>query len=197
MERHSIVMTNKDLLGVLAGFSYQLPSILLDGTPLPSKDILMLRKKSRLFPWRTLYHNLQLTLSYSQQEVPDPAEYLHTLLKEYGLLEYQHCFPFLLSPALQYRASLLQALLQKPAVICFYFTFDHLDLEEQSRILHSMRHFLQKEKQPAILITRQIAAALHFADQILLPGTDTARLTVERDLHKDYNHIHSLLSSSQ
>lgn len=194
MERHSIMLKEKDLTGILIPPAYRLPSIILDGAVLSDKDIITLEAKIRLFPWRTLYSNLMLPMQTDGKDTKQSKENLHHMLEQYGLLEYQHSYPFLLSPAMQHRAALVQALLQKPALVCFSCTFDNLDASDQIRIIRDIRQILKNEGQTALFLTRQIPLSLLFSDQILLPGPSPTLFPVDRRneadlMRNNYNSI--------
>lgn len=199
MEHHPICLTSHELLGILTLTPEKLPDVMLDNMKLDESQILTLNQPSRLFPWRTLYSNLKLALSYSGKEVENPAEYLHDKLKDFGLLECQHQYPHQISPVMQYRASLLFILLLEPSVIHFSYTFDDMEPETQLQCIRFTREKLLETKQPAILFSRQLLPVLHFSDQLLLWEYHTTPISIERRKAKDflpcnYNQVHRFLS---
>ncbi len=125
-------------------------------------------QKDQLLEWRTIEQNVMLGLEITKQKTPMHLEYVNTLLKEYGLDRFRHCYPSQLSGGMKQRAALIRTLALKPDLLLLDEPFSALDYQTRLNVSSDICRLIRQTKKTVILITHDLAEAISLSDRIIV-----------------------------
>src|SRR3989338_9620547 len=130
-----------------------------------------------LLPWRNLRQNI--TLPYTVNDLPVPAEKITALAKLFGLNKFMEYFPAEMSGVMRQRASLLRAYVSGKDVLLLDEPFGKLDAITRYEILHWFLDIWQKKKLSILLVTHDIDEALYLSDRIYVMSAGPGKIISE------------------
>lgn len=125
-------------------------------------------QKDHLFDWRTIYGNVILGLEIRKALTPEAKEYVHELLKTYGLYEFKDKYPGQLSGGMRQRAALIRTLAAKPEILLLDEAFSALDYQTRLAVTEDIYSIIRREHKTAILVTHDIAESISMADRVIV-----------------------------
>jgi len=159
------------LLNVLAGLIK--PSsgeVLIDKKAVraPSNVVGYMPQRDQLFEWRNIWKNVVLGLEVQHQLNVKTAEYARHLLNDYGLLEFQYCYPSQLSGGMRQRVALIRTLAINPSILLLDEAFSALDYQTRLIVNDEVKQIIKREKKTAILVTHDISEAISMSDRVIV-----------------------------
>jgi NitT/TauT family transport system ATP-binding protein len=150
--------------------------------PMP-RDIAFVFQESALFPWNTVYENVNLGLVF--QGVPRAERERRVLrsLEAVGLKEFAHHYPGQLSGGMRQRAALARALSLETGILLMDEPFGALD--EQTRMIlgEDLSVLLSRADKTIVFVTHSLGEATFLADRVVVfsarPGTVKAIVPVD------------------
>jgi NitT/TauT family transport system ATP-binding protein len=145
-------------------------SILLEGVePSDNNDNLgYMLQKDQLFPWRTIEKNIYLPLEIKRKLNNENKEYVLSLLKKYGLIDFKNNYPNELSGGMRQRAALIRTLSSKPKLLLLDEPFSALDYQTRLAVCDDVFKIIKAEQKSAILVTHDISEAISMSDKIIV-----------------------------
>ncbi|MDE6408250.1 MAG: ABC transporter ATP-binding protein, partial [Anaeroplasmataceae bacterium] len=128
---------------------------------------------------KTIYENLTLSLEIHGSK---DDELIHSILKQFDLLDHIHKFPNELSGGEQQRVSIARAILKNPNILIADEPTSSLD-EENAKIVLNILKEISKTKL-VIVVTHNLALAKSYADRIIVLDkgfllSDTSDIAIE------------------
>lgn len=155
-------------------------AVLLKGAPVgrgmnAASDIGYMPQRDHLFEWRSVFSNAALGLEIQKKLNPQSAEKLHTLLKTYGLGDFENARPSALSGGMRQRAAFIRTLVLDPELLLLDEPFSALDYQTRLDVCDDISHMIRSTKKTVILITHDLSEAISMADRVIVlskrPGT--------------------------
>lgn len=125
-------------------------------------------QKDQLFPWRNIEKNTLLPLEIKRAKTPENIEYVHALLKKYGLYEFRKNYPKELSGGMRQRVALIRTLAANPDILLLDEPFSALDYQTRLSVCDDVYKIIRDENKTTILVTHDISEAISMSDKIIV-----------------------------
>lgn len=125
-------------------------------------------QQDQLFEWYTIEKNCLLPLQINHCLTTQSKQYVHSLLKRYGLFDFISKKPSELSGGMRQRAALIRTLAMKPSLLLLDEPFSALDYQNRLKVADDIRQIIRKEKKTAVLVTHDIAEAISLSHRIFV-----------------------------
>jgi len=187
------------ILNVLAGFEVlDSGTALMEGKPLsePSIDRTMVFQEYALFPWMTVYQNIEYGLLHKKGlSREDRREIVNRYLSVIELTGFDEKYPHQLSGGMRQRVAIARALAVKPRLLLMDEPFAALDSFTREKMQDELLRILSREKTAVVFVTHSIEEALKLADLIVVMSPRPGRVVreIRLDLPKPRNFGDSLL----
>lgn len=152
--------------------------ILIDGRDRKESHAAMgyMLQRDHLFEWRTIFENVSLGLEIQKRLDEGAKEELKTMLKTYGLSQFQESKPGQLSGGMRQRAALIRTLALKPDILLLDEPFSALDYQTRLEVCDDISAIIRTQNKTALLITHDLSEAISVADRILILSGRPARV---------------------
>ncbi len=170
------------LLKMIAGLSpISGGSIVIDGmTPKNAREIMsFVFQDSTLLPWRTVAHNIELTLELERISKSQRAARIDSVLQLVGLQEVGAYYPRQLSGGMKMRVSLARALATTPRLLLMDEPFGALDEMTRNRLNEELLALRDKQGWTTVFVTHSIAEAVFLSDRVILMGANPGQVRRE------------------
>lgn len=153
-------------------------SILIDGVPYKESaaTIGYMLQRDHLFDWRNIFSNVSLGLEIQKKLNDTSKEKLHTMLKTYGLGNFEHAKPSELSGGMRQRAALIRTLALEPDLLLLDEPFSALDYQTRLSVCDDISSIIKSTNKTAILITHDLSEAISVADRVIVLSKRPGRL---------------------
>lgn len=211
------------LLNIIAGLiPPKSGQVLLDGTPIlkPGLDRTMVFQDDAVFPWYTVYQNVEYGLKILKVDKETRKERVKEILKLVGLSKCENLFPRQLSGGMRKRVDVARALITKPDVLLMDEPFAALDVLTKQNLQEQFLRIWNENRMTVIFVTHDLEEALYLADRVVVMSSHPGRIsrTVEvpfgrprekdiktitefQTMRRDLGHIldenHNLISTSE
>ena len=168
--------------------------VYFDGKPLADVvtgiSIVFQEYNKSLFPWLSVGRNVamgarHLPADARQHEVSEA-------LRRVGLSGFASRYPWELSGGMQQRAALARALVSDPRVLMMDEPFASVDALTRSHLEDVVSDLWERSSFAALLVTHDVAEAVHLADRVLVlsarPSRVLAEITVDLPRPRSHNH---------
>lgn len=170
------------LLSMIAGLlSPTRGSILVGGRPAGKADPMIgyMLQKDHLFGWRTILQNALLGLEVRGRCIREDIDYVHALLKTYGLWEFRNKYPAQLSGGMRQRAALIRTLATRPEILLLDEAFSALDYQTRLAVCDDIYAIIRREGKTAVMVTHDISEAISMADRVIVLSTRPSQIVGE------------------
>ena len=152
----------------------------------PGPDRAMVFQEYGLFPWRTVWSNVQFGLEVSRKTPSDAHERIAWAIKLLGLDGFEKKYPYELSGGMQQRVGLARALVLHPRILLMDEPFAALDAMTREVMQQELLRLMGELRQTVLFVTHSIDEALTLADRIIVFSARPARIsaTIAADLPK-------------
>lgn len=123
-----------------------------DVTNKPSKKIILINQESDLFPWLTVYKQVESVLK-NDKDSEYRRQKIHHVLKMVKLVGNEQKYPHELSGGMKKRVSLARALAVNPKLLILDETFSSLDHCLKSQLIDDLVRMLDETGSSVLLIT--------------------------------------------
>jgi len=160
------------LLRILGGFESYDGEVFVDGKkvnePHPDK-ILVFQEFDQLFPWKTVFKNVEFGLSLKEIENKK-------LVKKYinlvGLQDSENKYPHELSGGMKQRVAIARALVMNPSVLLMDEPFGSLDAQMRRILRNELIQIWQQLKITIVFVTHNVREAVFLADRVIILGNN-------------------------
>lgn len=136
-----------------------------------------------LFPWCSVWENVQLGLKLRGQVSREQQTALCGLLEEYGLGEFRNSLPRHLSGGMRQRAALIRTLAVEPELLLLDEPFSALDYQTRIRVSDDIGSIIRSQGKTAVLVTHDISEAISMADQVAVLSARPGRIKFQTPIH--------------
>ncbi|MCI8575486.1 MAG: ABC transporter ATP-binding protein [Bacilli bacterium] len=121
-----------------------------------------------LFPWLTILDNAILGLKIKKQDTEENVRYVRSLLKTYGLEDFEKKYPNELSGGMKQRVALIRTLALKPDILLLDEPFSALDYQSRLAVSDDVFQIIKKEKKTAIMVTHDLSEAISMSSRVIV-----------------------------
>jgi NitT/TauT family transport system ATP-binding protein len=145
-------------------------SIAFRGAPVsgPSRDIGMMFQKPVLFPWRTIFENVMLSIEVLGLPKKKYEQRARDVLGLVGLEQFADVYPHELSGGMQQRAALSRVLVYEPGVLLLDEPFGALDEFTRESINLELLRLWERDKYTIVLVTHNITEAVFLSNRVVV-----------------------------
>jgi len=125
-------------------------------------------QQDALLPWLSILDNTLIGLKIKKSKTKENINFVENLLKTYGLENFIHKKPDILSGGMRQRVALIRTLAIKPDLILLDEPFSALDYQTRLAVSDDVYKIIKKEKKTVIMVTHDLAEAISMADRIIV-----------------------------
>jgi NitT/TauT family transport system ATP-binding protein len=188
------------LLNLIAGFenSYD-GEILLDGNPIKdsSPEIMMMFQESALFPWLTVFQNIEIALKMAKISKDQREQIVMHYLEIVGLSDYSHSYIHQLSGGMKQRVALARALSLNPKILLMDEPFAALDISIKKSLYKELLDLHKKTRKTILFVTHNINEAVLLGDRVIVMSPLLCGIKKEYviDIPKDQRNDNSIVKN--
>lgn len=142
----------------------------------PTPDCIQLFQEYGLFPWKTVYKNVQYGLELQHLSKAERNETTDKFLDIVGLTDAADLYPRELSGGMKQRVAIARALAVKPKVLLMDEPFGALDSITRLRLQKEMTSIWSKTKKTIVWVTHNIDEAIALGDRIAVMQPNPGRI---------------------
>ena len=170
------------LLRIIAGL--QKPSL---GTiEMHAKILSMVFQDFALFPWLTVYENIEFGLVMKNVPKHERAKIVREKMLEVGLTESEHKYPKELSGGMKQRVGIARALAVNPEMLLLDEPFSSLDPFTADALKKDIFEIWQKYKMTVVMVTHKIEDAVELSTDIVVMSKSPGEVMEKIKLDKEY-----------
>lgn len=172
------------LLNIIAGLiPPKSGNIYLNNEPTvnPGLDRTMVFQDDAVFPWYTVYQNVEYGLKILKVDKKTRAEKVKETLELVGLSKCSDLYPRQLSGGMRKRVDVARALITKPEVLLMDEPFAALDVLTKQKLQEQFLNIWNANRMTVIFVTHDLEEALFLADRVVVMASHPGRIacTVE------------------
>lgn len=172
--------------------------VTLGGKPIkgPGPDKAMVFQNFSLFPWKTVWQNIEFGLRVAGMERSKRDELIRYYLKVTGLAGFENHYPRQLSGGMQQRVAIARALVLRPQVLLMDEPFAALDAMNRTIMQEELVRIWSEHRPTVLFITHSVEEAVYMADRIIVmtrrPGRVKRVVDVTGHVGKDHWRTHPI-----
>ncbi len=142
----------------------------LDGAPIegPMPDRGIVFQEYVLFPWRTVWKNIEFGLEIQKAGHEMRKQRCRELIDLTGLSGFENAYPHTLSGGMQQRVAIARALAYDPDVLLMDEPFGALDAQTRRRMIRDLVRIQETTHKTILFVTHSVDEALSLADRVFL-----------------------------
>ena len=182
-------------------------SLLVSGKPVtqPGPDRAVVFQQFALFPWKTVYDNIDFGLRAKHWPEAQRREVVTRYIALMNLQGYESAYPHQLSGGMQQRVAIARAYALDPDVLLMDEPFGALDAQTRVVMQEELVKLARKNPRTVLFITHAVEEAVYLADRVVImqarPGrvkeildVKTVREAEKWDLHSCIEDVMDLES---
>jgi NitT/TauT family transport system ATP-binding protein len=161
--------------------------VYMDGQEItgPSAERGVVFQQFALFPWKTVFENIEFGLKYrgipKEQREEIVRKYIH-LIKLEG---FEHAYPHELSGGMKQRVAIARVYANRPQVLLMDEPFGALDAQTRTIMQEDLSEMFLAEKRTVLFITHSVDEAIYLGDRVVImtarPGKIKRIIPITRD----------------
>ena len=174
------------VLHLIAGFIQPTSGeVRLNGYPIrqPAADRGVVFQKHSLFPWKTVYENIELGLRMKGLPKNQRREIVSRYLEAVELTEFANSYPSELSVGMQQRVGIARAYANDPEILLMDEPFASLDAQTAIRMRELLLRVWVQNPKTVVFVTHDIDETILLADRVLVfsprPGSVKAEFHID------------------
>jgi len=172
-------------LRMVAGFEPATDGVVsVDGTPIkrPGPDRAVVFQQFALFPWKSVYDNIDLGLRNLNVGRADRESRIAAILDLMNLTQYAKHFPHQLSGGMQQRVAIARAYVLDPDVLLMDEPFGALDAQTRVVMQEELVRLARKNPRTVLFITHAVEEAVYLADRVAIMTRAPGRIKEVLDI---------------
>ncbi len=158
--------------------------VLMDGREIkePGPDRAVVFQQFALFPWKTVYQNIEFGLKFNGASEKEKKELVEKYIARMGLKGFENAYPHELSGGMKQRVAIARSFVVNPDVLLLDEPFAALDAQTRTIMQEELGEQLKLEKHTVIFITHSVDEAIYLGDRIVVLTQRPARVKEVIDL---------------
>ena len=159
------------LLNMIAGIiEPSSGSILHEGRPVRGMNthVGYMTQTDSVLPWRTVFENIELPLSFRQLPTQERRERVQAMMKAVDLAGFGHSYPNELSGGMRKRVALAQVLVYEPGTLLMDEPFGALDAQLKLVMQQRLLDIWQASGKTVVFVTHDLAEAVTLAQRVVV-----------------------------
>ncbi|MBI2637797.1 MAG: ATP-binding cassette domain-containing protein [Candidatus Sungbacteria bacterium] len=172
------------LLRIIAGMARPSHGDISFADPKMEKRMSMIFQSFAIFPWLTVYENVDFGLKMNGMPESERAPIVHEHIEEMALTGFEKSYPKDLSGGMRQRVGIARALSMNPSILLMDEAFSSLDAFTAERLRKDLLALWLKDRMTIIMVTHLVDEAIEMSDRILVmtPRPGMVEATVEISL---------------
>ncbi len=133
-------------------------------------------QKDTVFPWRTVFQNVELGLSYRGVPRAERERRAREAIRLAGLEGFEDAFPATLSGGMRQRVALIRTLVVEPEILLMDEPFGALDTHTKLRLQAQLLALWTGKRQTIVFVTHDLAEAITLADRVIVLTSRPGRI---------------------
>lgn len=133
-------------------------------------------QKDTVFPWRTVFQNLELGLTYRGVPRAERERRVREAIRLVGLEGFEDAFPATLSGGMRQRVALMRTLVVEPEILLMDEPFGALDTHTKLRLQAQLLALWTGKRQTVVFVTHDLAEAITLADRVIVLTSRPGRI---------------------
>lgn len=189
------------LLNILAGIDTSYTGrILVDGAPIeksPDTDRIIIFQEGALFPWLTVYENIEFGLKIAKISKEKRRETVMHYINMVQLTSFAHAFVHQLSGGMKQRVAIARSLVLNPKILLMDEPFAALDVQTRRMLYDQLVIIHEKTNKTILFVTHNINEAVALGDRAIVISPKIAGIKKEFkiDLPRPRQLDHPLINS--
>lgn len=152
-------------------------------------------QESNLFPWMTMYQNVEFPLRVRRVPVRERRERVMEHIEMVGLTGFENHYPHQLSGGMQKRASIIRTMVYEPDVVLMDEPFGPLDAQTKMLLQRDLLRVWSVRKQTILFVTHDLVEAVALSDNVVVmsarPGRVKGLFPISVERPRDVFQIHT------
>ena len=171
------------LLNLVAGMDTQYSGeILINGKPIhesPNTDRVVVFQEGALFPWLTVYKNIEFGLKIAKVTKTKRRESVMRHIGMVQLTSFAHAFIHQLSGGMKQRVAIARALALNPKILLMDEPFAALDVQTRKMLYNQLLTIHQETNKTILFVTHNINEAVALGDRVIVMSPKLANIKKE------------------
>jgi NitT/TauT family transport system ATP-binding protein len=152
-------------------------SVMVGGRPVsePGPDRAVVFQQFALFPWKTVYENIEFGLRSKGADAASRRERIARQVEIMGLQGYESAYPHQLSGGMQQRVAIARSYVLDPDVLLMDEPFGALDAQTRVVMQEELIKITHGNPRTVLFVTHAVEEAVYLADRVAVmtrrPGT--------------------------
>jgi NitT/TauT family transport system ATP-binding protein len=136
-------------------------------------------QQAQLFPWKTLYQNVELPLLLRRVPAAARAARVRAAIEAVGLAGFGAHYPHQLSGGMQKRGAIARTLVYAPDIILMDEPFGALDAQTRMVMQDDLQRLRERQSTTIVFVTHDLAEAILLADTVVLLSRQPTHVKAE------------------
>lgn len=156
------------LLRILGGMIAPTRGTITFANPEHAKHMSMVFQSFALFPWLSVYHNVEFGLKMKGMPAKERDTLVREHIQEIGLEHFERSYPKDLSGGMRQRVGIARALAMSPEILLMDEPFSALDAFTAEKLRNEMLGIWMKDKMTTLMVTHLVDEAVEMADRVVV-----------------------------
>jgi NitT/TauT family transport system ATP-binding protein len=134
----------------------------------PGPDRAVVFQQFALFPWKTVYGNIELGLRNKRVPADERRTHITKVIELMNLAGYEDAYPHQLSGGMQQRVAIARAYVLDPAVLLMDEPFGALDAQTRVEMQEELVRLASVNPRTVLFITHSVEEAVYLADRVAI-----------------------------
>jgi NitT/TauT family transport system ATP-binding protein len=143
----------------------------------PGPDRTMVFQDDAVFPWYTVYQNIEYGLRISKTERKLRIEQVKHVIDLVGLTGCENMYPRQLSGGMRKRVDVARAIITKPEVLLMDEPFAALDVLTKQHLQEQFLRIWNDNRITVVFVTHDLEEALYLADRVVVMSSHPGRIS--------------------
>jgi len=152
--------------------------VLMDGEEItgPSAERGVVFQQFALFPWKTVYENIEFGLKYRGIAKEQRAEIVRKYVQTVKLEGFENSYPHELSGGMKQRVAIARVYANRPQVLLMDEPFGALDAQTRTIMQEDLSEMFVSEKRTVLFITHSVEEAIYLGDRVVIMTARPGRI---------------------